>query len=144
MSEAKTKTRLDRLFERIESHGFDSLTSGERGCFALYWLYIEVNNGGLDQFFFNDAGKLAADALLCSDTIGASKTASILRRAISIFPDGVVPSDQAKRRAFLCDSITPEQSDLIEALTSEFYDSTEPLSDLLNSYIEKHPQEFPT
>jgi hypothetical protein len=144
MSEPEKKPRLARLFDRIKTHGFESLTLGERSAFALHWLYIEVNNGGFDQFFFNDAGKLAGDALRGLEVIGAPVLAGILRRAMSVFPDGVVPAEQIKRREFLCDLLTDDQAELLEELDTEFYNLSEPVSDLLAAYVKQHPEEFPT
>src|SRR5438552_14195502 len=109
MAESKPTRRIDRLFERIESHGFESLTLSERASFGLTWLYRETYNGGLHQFFFNDAGKLASDALRGLEMVGAPITADILRRAMSVFPNGIVPPEQDDRREYLCDVLTPEQ-----------------------------------
>jgi hypothetical protein len=144
MSEPEKKSRMDRFFDRIESHGIESLTPSERSAFALRWFYLETNNGGLHQFFFNDAGKLAGDALRGLEFLGAQNTADILRRAMSVFPRGVVPTNQEQRREFLCDSLKPEQEELLSDLTTEFFQSSEPVADLLTTYIEKHPEEFPT
>ena len=144
MSEPKPKTRTDRLFERIQSHGLESLTLSERASFGLMWLYLETNNGGLHQFFFNDAGKLASDALRGLEMVGAPATANILRRAMSVFPGSVVPMDQADRREFLCDVLTPAQEKLLDDLSTEFYRSSEPVAELLDRYIQKHSEEFPT
>ncbi|MBK8001677.1 MAG: DMP19 family protein [Verrucomicrobia bacterium] len=135
---------MDRIYERIESDGFDSLTLSERASFGLTHLYMETHNGGLHQFFFNDAGKLAPDALRGLEMVGAPKTASILRRAMSVFPDGVVPSDQEQRREFMCDSLTEDQEDLLSSLTTEFFQARESVAELLDTYVEKHPEEFPT
>ena len=144
MSEPQPKRRIDRLYERIESHGFASLTLSEQVSFALSWLFMETNNGGLHQFFFNDAGKLSAHALRGLEMVGAPATASILRRAMSVFPGGVVPEDQAQRREFLCESLRPEQERLLDELTTEFFQSREPVAELLDAYVAQHPQEFPT
>jgi hypothetical protein len=144
MSEPEKKSRMDRLFERIESHGFESLTPSERSAFALRWLYVEVNTGGFEQFFYNDAGKLAGDALRGLEFLGAQCMADILRRAMSIFPGEVVPAGQNERQEIICNSLTDDQKELLENLDAEFYDCSEPVSDLLNAYIEKHPDEFPT
>jgi hypothetical protein len=144
MSESQPKRRIDRLYERIKSHGFDSLTPGERASFALTWLFMETNNGGLHQFFFNDAGRLAADALRGLEMVGAPATAGILRRAMAVFPNGVVPPEQADRRWFLREVLTPEQEKLLDDLTNEFLDSPEPVADLLSAYVDGHPDEFPT
>jgi len=144
MSEPDKKSRLDRLFAKIEKEGLESLTPSERAAFALRWLYIETNNGGLHQFFYNDAGKLAPDALHGLEMLGATKTARILSRAMSVFPRGVVPASQEHRRAFMCDSLTPEQEEMLDQLTDQFYASPEPVSDLLTAYIAQHPEDFPT
>jgi hypothetical protein len=108
------------------------------------WLFIETNNGGLHQFFFNDAGKLAPDALRGLEMVGAPATASILHRAMSVFPAGVIPADQAERREYLCEKLTPEQEELLDDLTTQFFKCREPVAELLDAYIERHPEQFPT
>jgi len=144
MSEPEKKSRIDRLFDRVETHGFESLTLSERSAFALRCFYLETNNGGLHQFFFNDSGKLSVDALRGLNFLGATETAEILRQALTVFPDGKVPLNQTDRREFLCDVLTPDQEDFLDKLTKQFFQSSEPVADLLAAYIEKHPEEFPT
>ena len=130
--------------DKIALHGFESLTVSERAAFALVWLYRETNNGGLDQFFFNDSGKLASDALRGLEMVGAPITADILNCAMSVFPDGVVPMELAARRNYLCDVLSPEQKELLDQLTDKFFKGTEPVQELLHTYMKGHPDEFPT
>lgn len=144
MAESKPESRMDRFYARIESHGFESLTLSERASFGLTWLYIETNNGGLHQFFFNDSGKLASDALRGLEMVGAPKTADILRRAMGIFPDSRVPADILERRELLCDLPEELQWDRLGELTTEFFQSPEQVADLLDACVQKHPEEFPT
>jgi hypothetical protein len=144
MNESNPKRRIDRVYDRIASHGFESLTPSERASFGLTWLYRETYNGGLDQFFFNDSGKLASDALRGLEMVGAPITAGILRRAMSVFPNSTVPPEQNDRREFLCNVLTPDQEKLLDDLTTEFYKNAEPVAELLDAYIAKHPEEFPT
>ena len=59
MTDSNPKPLIDRLYDRIKSGGLDSLNPEERAAFGMTWLFLETNNGGLSQFFFNDAGKLA-------------------------------------------------------------------------------------
>ncbi len=66
------KRPIDRLCEKIEAGGLEALTPSERWMFSLTWLCIETNGGGLHQFFFNDAGKFATDAVIGLDTTGGS------------------------------------------------------------------------
>jgi hypothetical protein len=87
---------------------------------------------------------MAPNALHALKMIGATKTAGILQRTISMFPNSVVPADQKQRRELMCDSLTPEDGDLLEQLDKEFYEGAEPVDDLMHNYIKAHPQEFPT
>jgi hypothetical protein len=137
---------IDLLYEKIEAGGLDSLTQSERWMFALTWLGLETNGGGLHQFFFNDAGKFAADALLGLETIGAAKTADVLRRAIALFPDGHVPTDQTKRRRVL--NRLPEDIQwkvLGEDLTREFWAACadEEWARRAADYVASHRDLFP-
>src|SRR4051794_1936183 len=66
---------MDRLHDRIKTHGIGSLTDAERQMLAVHWLFVEGYNGGLHQFFFNDAGQFAEAALNGLQAVGARKTA---------------------------------------------------------------------
>lgn len=140
------KRPIDLLYEKIEASGLDSLTPCERWMFALTWLGIETNNGGLHQFFFNDAGQFAVDALLGLETIGAAKTANVLRRAIALFPDGHIPTDQTKRRRVL--GRLPEDIQwkvLAEDLTREFWAACadDEWARRASDYVSSHKDLFP-
>jgi hypothetical protein len=137
---------IDSLFQRIEEGGIEALTESERWMFALTWLGIETNGGGLHQFFFNDAGKFSADAVLGLDTIGASKSADVLRKAIALFPRGHVPLDQTERRRVL--NRLPEDVQwkrLGEDLTREFWAASaeEELARRVEEYVASHRELFP-
>ncbi len=140
------KRPIDCLFQRIEEGGIEALTESERWMFALTWLGIEANNGGLHQFFFNGAGEFAADAVLGLDTIGASKSADVLRRAIALFPRGHVPVDQTERRRVL--NRLPEDVQwkrLGEDLTRQFWAASagEELARRVEEYVASRRELFP-
>lgn len=140
------KRPIDCLFQKIEDGGIEALTQSERWMFALTWLGIETNSGGLHQFFFNDAGKFVADAVLGLDTIGASRSADVLRRAIALFPGGDVPLDQTERRRVL--NRLPEDVQwkrLGEDLTREFWAASadEELARRVQDYVASHREQFP-
>jgi hypothetical protein len=141
MSESK-KTRMDVLTETIAAHGYDSFTPGERLYFTIWWFMAETNNGGLHQFFFNDAGAYAADAFRSLELVGASKTADILRRAMMIFPESRVPTDILERRELLCDLPDELQWGRIGELTTELFQTREPIAEGVEDYIRQHPDEF--
>lgn len=142
MSQTK-KRPIDMLYERIESGGMESLTESERWMFALTWLCIETNGGGLHQFFFNDAGKFAADAFLGLRTIGASKSADILGRATALFSGGHVPTDQSERRYVLNRLPEDIQWERLGELTTQFYNAGEVLARRVEDYIGSHRDLFP-
>ena len=93
-------------------------------------LEAEVNNGGFDQFFFNSSGDRTAEIIDALDMIGAAKTADIVRRAASKFPDGMPPADCKARQVVLVDTVSPD-ADAFEELDQEFYGRPDDLEELL-------------
>jgi len=128
--------------ERIQTTGYQSFTAGERLYYSVWWFMAETNNGGLHQFFFNDSGACATDALRSLELVGASKTADILRRAMTIFPESRVPTDILERRQLLCDLPDELQWDRLAELTTELFQTREPIADGVEDYIREHPEEF--
>ena len=128
--------------ERIQTMGYQSFTRGERLYYSVWWFMAETNNGGLHQFFFNDSGAYATDALWSLESVGSSKTADILRRAIMIFPESRVPTDILERRQVLCDLPDELQWDRLGELTTEFFQTREPIAEGVEAYIRQHPEEF--
>ena len=137
------KRPVDRLYEKIEAGGLAALTPSERWMFALTWLCIETNGGGLHQFFFNDPGKFAADAVVGLDTIGASRSADVLRRAVALFPREHVPADQTERRRVLNGLPEDVQWERLGELTQEFWDAGEELARRVEDYVASHRELFP-
>jgi hypothetical protein len=136
------RSKMDELMERLHKTGYQSFRAGEKIFFSLWWFQSETNNGGLHQFFFNDSGSYAADALHSLELIGASKTAGILRRAMSVFPDSRVPTDILRRRQILCDLPDELQWDRLGELTTELFQTREPVAEYFEVYNQTHPDEF--
>ncbi len=137
------KARTDLLYDCIKKKGLSGLTEAERRIFALTWFCLETKRGGFHQFFLNDAGKFAADALFGLETVGATRTAEILRRAMALFPEGNVPADQSRRRAALLHLPATVQWEQMDALTTEFRNSKEEVAQLVETYIAAHGELFP-
>jgi hypothetical protein len=96
----------------------------------------ELNNGGFDQFFFN-AGEFVPETLRALSDIGATRTKSLLEQAVAVaFPSGY-PSDASEVAARLSGS--DDVSVQLELLDAAFYRYEEPLSDLVNNFLEKSP-----
>jgi len=101
--QSENKSGLDLLDEKIEAFGFEALTSSEQWFYAACWFIRETNCNAIHGYFFNHAGAHCKLALTGFQTIGARRTAEILRRAIYLFPDGNVPADHAERQGALGD-----------------------------------------
>jgi hypothetical protein len=137
MSDSQRNKR-DELMERLPKSGYQSFTAGEKIFFSLWWFQAETNNGGLHQFFFNDLGAYAADALHALELIGASRTADILRRAISVFPDSQVPTDILRRGQILCDLPDELQWERLGELTTKLFQVREPIAEYFEAYNQTH------
>ena len=131
---------IDRLYVIIDRDGLAGLTDAESGFYGIYWFVTETNNGGVGQFFFNDAGRLSVPTLRYLEDIGATKSASILRRAIAMFPGGNVPTDQEERREVL--ETLDDQGLSFEPLTNEFFSCGEDLNEFHIAYVRAHPELF--
>ena len=94
----------------------------------------EVNNGGFDQFFYNNAGDNAEEIIRALETIGAHKAADIVRRAAAKFPGGLPPKDRFVRQDVLLDVVSPN-SDAFRDLDQEFFTYPDDLAGLLAKYV---------
>ena len=104
---------------------------------CMHRLESEVNNGGFHQFFLNSSGEIVPETLRALAAIGAPHTKQLFERAIAVaFPSGY-PSDVAAVASCLAD--LDEMGDDLEPLDAEFFRYTEPLSSLVNSFLEKAP-----
>ncbi len=97
-------------------------------------LEMEVNNGGLDQFFFNSAGNHTRETIAALVAIGASHTAGILKAASAKFPDGSAPEDWSRRQAQLL--IVSPDSEAFEAEDAAFYEYRDDLQGLVDTFVQ--------
>ena len=67
---------------------------------ATHWLCSEVHNGGFDQFFSNNTGVLAPEALEGFRALGLGDAVLVVARAMSIFGE-TYPREQEEREAAL-------------------------------------------
>jgi Domain of unknown function (DUF4375) len=108
---------------------------------AIWAVESEVNNGGFSQYFLNDSCESAGFVGKALDTISAPRTADICRRAIATgFPTGL-PSTPDAISATAAD-FPDEVLGQLEILDSEFLEYPHDLTDLLFTYVAKHPDEF--
>ena len=110
------------------------MAESERIPFAVFWLMLEVNNGGFDQYLYNGTGAIAADTRRVLEKIGAPVTASLLVKALSLFPDNTPDPDVTARRAQL-ESFAFVQREGLSELDDQFYACEEDLNSLAVRYL---------
>ena len=126
----------DPVSEKYNLIGFDALNEKEKAIYTIWWLEAEVNNGGFHQYFWNSAGDHADTAIRSLKSIGASKTASLLEKAIEIAFGGKLPTSRVNRQNQL--EIDEEaKMNKLGDLDSEFYKYSENFYKLLDAYVAK-------
>ena len=118
------------------------LTEAERLFVFVENVEQEVNNGGFDQFFFNSSGDHAHDSLHALETIGAVKTAAILKKAMSIFPEGRVPGTEEARAEALEPVGEERYTKWFDACDEEYYELDENREALLLKYVRDNASRF--
>jgi len=99
----------------------------------LHALEAQVNNGGFHQFLSNPTGYLALDTIAALHEIGATRTRQLLESAIRVaYPNGY-PEDPSRHEDVADDDATFDDLDELDAA---FYRYEEPLSDLVNQYLQ--------
>jgi hypothetical protein len=126
---------------KIEQVGYKNLTETEKVFFCVYWLEGEVNNGGLNQYFFNSAGDHAQETVNALMEIGANYTAELLKQSFTVFAEKIPFKDRNKRQDQLF-SIGEENEEFLDELDSKYYRYTDPVGSLLVDYIKKHKSQI--
>jgi len=118
--------------------------SGPQKVFTAVWeVESEVNNGGFAQYFSNESAESAPFVVEALETIGASQTAAICRRAIlTAFPNGLPRTVEAIRLA--ADDFSEEIVEKLGSFDQEFFAYPHSLTDLLFAYVSARPDEFGT
>jgi hypothetical protein len=91
-------TLFGALAFRINAKPAARRTLTERKLAAVYAVQAEVNNGGFDQYFFNDSGDDSALALQGLREMGSAQGVKLMQRALNVFPGGKPPADRLKRQ----------------------------------------------
>jgi Domain of unknown function (DUF4375) len=107
---------------------------------ACYWLPMEVNNGGIHQYFHNSAGDLWPFVLKVLEEGQETESLGRFLDLISIFPNGH-PSIHRRKRWAQMEAIEAANEEKVEAHfdrhTREFYEKPYPQPDVFWSVIER-------
>ncbi len=99
--EDPARKEVEEIFESFESYTgaeYRNLPRRDRYLIDVVWFETDVTQGGLDLYFYNPAGDHALDCLEALTAIGAHESASLLREACNLFPEGRPSPDRDQRR----------------------------------------------
>lgn len=114
--------------------GFDALPKRDRVLIAIWALEGDVNNGGFDQYYFNSSGDTAFFAATALELIGATRAATIVRRANAHFGSDGPPRDRDMRGHRLAE-LTADNDELFEECDGAFYEYPDDIATLLAGYL---------
>jgi hypothetical protein len=139
MDQTPLNRAIPRLLDLQEAG--QPFTPGQEIVYLAFFMDAEVHNGGFDQFFFNSQGNHAAETLDALRTVGAPRSADLLRRACAAFAPEM-PSPDRDVRWQQMDRLPKDLREGWNALDSLYYECGENIPALLSAYIEAHPVEF--
>ena len=135
---------LEILWDK-SSDGFQLslLNNFEKPLILSQMLQDSINGGGINSFFFNEAGKFAYESLNALEMIGAFKVATIIKEAIEIFPANPIPEDIEKCRNIMEMMLDENKIDeRWDELSNEFYKMEDYIIDVTLAYVKKNESEF--
>ncbi|WP_379655220.1 DUF4375 domain-containing protein [Pseudoxanthomonas sp. UC19_8] len=127
------------LIARIygDDGGIERLSDVEKQYWAVGCLADEVYNGGFDQFFFNSSGEHYEWAVVGLESMGATHSLELLKKAKQIlFGFGSVPVDTWTRRQRVI-QMRPDDRRL-DALDGRFCADPDRLSDRCQAFALHH------
>ena len=134
---------LDNYIGELCSYGeeLDKLSEQQKQFYFNQCLEREVNNGGFNQYFSNSSGDYAHLTVQSLKTIGANKTAKILKEAIDQFPDQAVPKERTKRQQVL-ETIEDKANPFWDKLDQKFYKYEDDLNKLNMEFVKNNKENF--
>ncbi|MCC7420133.1 MAG: DUF4375 domain-containing protein [Planctomycetaceae bacterium] len=130
-----------KMDDALSSGGYDALNSRQQHYFGVQWLDIEVNNGGIHQYFSNSTGETWKMALEGFDAMGMADRASAFRGMINLFgPEG--PSIDRERRNAQLDEINPDYEWWTDTFNKTYYSCAGNVMVAAKRYVLAHPESF--
>jgi len=118
---------VDPLIERESRHGLGSLDEREQVAYLVWCFAGQIDNGGFAQFLFDSTGAYARETARALREVAAPLSASLLERAIQLFPGAAVLAELEERNTAV--QAFPTEADAeFEALDEEFFQKESGLS----------------
>ncbi len=119
-------------------------TKGQQAIFSITLFIREVDNGGLEQYFFNCSGKYINMVIDGLELINAVDHLKVLREAIQLFPNSIVPLDRNERCKIMnkmLKKIKQDETEYFERFNKELYGEKR-LKAYFIKYINEHERDF--
>jgi hypothetical protein len=129
------------IINRWSSEGITSLSEAEQTFLFVWGFGGQVDNGGLEQFFFNSTGEFAVETVNALREVGAARSAAILATAISLFGPSGVPGDLERRNDAL-EAFSDDAAFRMTELTEQYFDDNERQDELLIQYVLANKRSF--
>jgi hypothetical protein len=130
------RARFYKKFMTLGRHGverYPTLSEADRVIYCVGLLEAEVNNGGFSQYVWNTEGVLAHETLNVLFAIDATDVASLLEKAMNLFPE---PAGR-DRKAWLAqlEAMDAKHGRQLNRLDDRFYDTDDDLSVLAMEFL---------
>jgi hypothetical protein len=134
---------LDMKLNEISDYGekVERLNESQKTVLFVENLEREINNGGFNQFFFNSSGDFTHETVKALKAIKAFKTADIVAKSISVWPNQDVPANRSKRQDML-KQIEPRANLIWNQCDEEFYKYQDHIVSLLLDYVKANKSNF--
>jgi hypothetical protein len=119
----------------------DKLNESQLTFIIIENLEREINNGGFNQFYFNSSGDFSHETIDELIKIGANKTADIVKKANSQFPDNKVPKDRTERQEIL-EQIEDKANEIWDTCDNDFYKYEDKIGALLIEFVKANKTDF--
>jgi hypothetical protein len=134
--------RLFEIVDRLRALRTSELSSAQQAFLDVWELEEQVNNGGFDQYFFNNAGSGAGRIESSLRQIGAARCSKIAADAVHLVDEPSLDwSDTEARRKALF-RLDEQKQGMLEELDRQFFSYPDDLSLLLDVYAGSHPADF--
>ena len=130
--------------EKGEPKKVKSLSYAQKALYYWWNLSEQVDNGGFDQYYFNESGKYIATIIKALKHIGDHKMAKLVTRSYEIYlkeneayETYTKENDDFKKRLELYNTIED-----YDDLDSEFYNLSNQTMEKIENYIRMNPNEI--
>jgi len=119
----------------------ENLNESQKTFIIVENLEREINNGGFNQFYFNSSGDFSYETVDALIKIGANKTAEIVKKANSQFPNEKLPKERIERQEVL-EQIEDKADEIWETCDTDFYEYEDDIGGLLIEFVKNNKEEF--